>query len=144
MDWPRMLQRNKSVPLIHDIRMTSFVTSGMLAVVVSISSWSVPSYLQTPKGFQATRNERASLSNMIEIAVGMKVKATFNVQRRNRSGHCKWGKRITQCIAHMYFSCYNKNLLQLFGSFAHSYCCGDLVHVSSLLHRFLDPLNARC
>src|SRR6267154_4141090 len=33
-----------------------------------------------PKGFQATWNERASLSNTIEIAVGMKVVVTFNLE----------------------------------------------------------------
>src|SRR6267154_866847 len=33
-----------------------------------------------PKGFQATWNKRTSLSNTIEIAVGMKVMVTFNLE----------------------------------------------------------------
>ncbi|KAG1790367.1 uncharacterized protein HD556DRAFT_1217533, partial [Suillus plorans] len=33
-----------------------------------------------PKGFQATGNDHALLSNMIEIAVGMKVMVTFNIK----------------------------------------------------------------
>ncbi|KAG1868129.1 hypothetical protein C8R48DRAFT_130412 [Suillus tomentosus] len=59
------------------------------------------------RGRPTTWNER-SLSNMIEIAVGMKVKATFNVE--TDLDIANEARELPNALhIYMYFSCFNKN-----------------------------------
>ncbi|KAG2060276.1 hypothetical protein BDR06DRAFT_556179 [Suillus hirtellus] len=79
-----------------------------------------------------TWNERALLSNMIEIAAGMKVKATFNVETdldiANEARELPNALHICISVATTRTRRAKRRLLQLFGSFARLYCCGDLAH----------------